>query len=137
MNWALLFIALASVLGGSGESVYFLPKIDKYVKKYVVDEERKNTLLVLIKDDIKSQNCLNALSQFQSLLKTKFEDRMALFTDENSIFFQYYVSETEAIEMHVNARLDLEQLLLAHAHLHAVIVENTTEGEWKIIRRKL
>ena len=39
--------------------------------------------------------------------------------------------------MHVNARLDLEQLLLAHAHLHAVIVENTTEGEWKIIRRKL
>jgi len=48
MIWALLFALLAVVLGG--DSPFMVPKLDNYVKTHVVDDSRKEKVIVLLKD---------------------------------------------------------------------------------------
>jgi hypothetical protein len=55
MIWALLFTALFALFGGG--SPYLVPKMDKYVKKFVVDKEREKQILDLLKESKKQRNC--------------------------------------------------------------------------------
>ena len=44
-----LFSMLAIAIFGSGESPFLIPKVDKKIKKVVVDDERKTEILAIMK----------------------------------------------------------------------------------------
>ncbi len=48
MIWALVITLLVTILGG--DSPFVVPKLDNYVKTHVVDDSRKEKVIVLLKD---------------------------------------------------------------------------------------
>jgi len=48
MIWALVITLLVTILGG--DSPFMVPKLDNYVKTHVVDDSRKDEIIILLKD---------------------------------------------------------------------------------------
>lgn len=85
MIWALLFTALFALFGGS--SPYLVPKMDKYIKKSVVDKEREKQALVLLKESKTGRKVnMKAEKKLAKELESLFNDRETESSQFDTLF---------------------------------------------------
>jgi cytochrome c556 len=118
-----------------------LKKLATKTNKSVANLEKafgklRNKIIKTIEDEHKRQYCIEAVSEYQTLLEKNFKALSEEVTNENSILYQYEVTESETQELQASIKTSIELLLRAQAKLHATLVKNTTETEWKKIKNK-
>ena len=94
MIWALLFAALFKLL--SGGSPFLVPKMDKYVKQCVVDKERKEKVLDLLKASKKERKeYLKSGKVFNKELTALFNSRESTQQQFDELFEKVEQSRNE------------------------------------------
>jgi len=83
MVWYLLYM----MLFGGGSSPIIVPKLDNYVKEYVVDEVRRDSIIELIKiSDEKTEETAEANKDLVKTLKSLYKSRVATHEEfENTV----------------------------------------------------
>lgn len=125
-----IFMALLIVFSGGSPS-FLIPKMDNYVKKYVAEEERKQKLLVLLKDakaerkefakkNEKQHKELNKLLVSRNTTKEEFDDfivkmnelRKKLQETNQKVIYeaQNYITEKEWDNMKTDIKKDFGKL---------------------------
>jgi hypothetical protein len=119
MIWALLFVALAVMLGG--ESPFMVKDLDKYVKHHVVDDTRKDKIL-------------DYLEEAKAVRKKTVKANNKLFKDFGK-FEQSRDAKREDFEKIGSEMLELQKVS-QNANINAIqsIQEYITEDEWKAIQ---
>ena len=85
MIWALLFTVLFALFSGS--SPYLIPKMDKYIKKSVVDKEREKQALILLKESKSGRKVnMKAEKKLAKELESLFKDREAESSQFDTLF---------------------------------------------------
>jgi hypothetical protein len=119
MIFALLFAAVFALSGGG--SPYLVPKMDKYVKKSVVDKEREKQALIHLKESKKERKVyVKAEKKFRKDMESLFNDRETRQVHFDTLFI-------EVIETRKNYQLKSQQLA-------AEIQKQITREEWGDIR---
>jgi len=118
MIWALLFAALAVLLGG--DSPFMVPKLDNYVKTHVVDDSRKEKVLVLLKDAKKKRKEVAKMNEklFKELTKLS-TSRETTQADFDQLLTKILEAQTESQQAKI--------LVIRKAQ------ENITSDEWAAI----
>jgi len=101
MLFALLFAALFALSGGG--SPYLVPKMDKYVKKSLVDKEREKQVLIHLKEFKKDRKV------YVKAEKKLIKDMGSLFNDRESRQVQFDTLFIELIETRKNYQLKNQQ----------------------------
>ena len=50
MLWAFLITLLIAKLSGGPEEIFMIPNLDKEIKSHILDKERKDNLLLVVKE---------------------------------------------------------------------------------------
>lgn len=94
MIWALLFTVLFALFGGS--SPYLVPKMDKYIKKCVIDKDRKKEALILLKESKSGRKVnMKAEKKLAKELESLFKDRKTESSQFDILFQQVMDSRKE------------------------------------------
>ena len=112
-----LFTLLLGIFGVGSEDVFYLDKIDKGIKKYVTDQERKKEL----QGDLK--NYTKALNQFAKILKGHLKELKKKNHDRNTTR-QWYV---DFFDSRMEERKELQALFIDQ---RSNLQKNITEDEW-------
>jgi len=119
MIFALLFAALFALSGGG--SPYLVPKMDKYVKKCLVDKEREKQVLILLKDSKKERK------GYVKAEKKLGKEMESLFNDRETRQVQFDTLFMEVIETRKNYQLKSQQVT-------AEVQKHITREEWGDIK---
>lgn len=103
-------------------------KIEKSLRK---DEK---TFQKAIKDPAKLKNVVNASKEFENNLHAFLDNQIETINDENSVLYKLLVDAKDIVAIQTQQTQEIENLLMQYVSFHKVLVENTTEEEWKKIK---
>lgn len=117
-------------------------KISKLINKRVKQVEKgfdktEKKFRNVIADEENADAAIGAMRAFESSLNYMVEDYVGYMLNEESIIYQYAVSEEIAKTVQKRHIDNLSKVFDALLDLHFVLVENSTEKEWKRINSKL
>lgn len=123
MLWALLIILLIRILSGGPQEIFLIPKLEKQIKTYVSDKDRREKLLDITKEAKKEIKAFNKFRK-KSLkeLRKKSIDKSFSNDELRDLFYDYY-----------NERLKLQTSLIDKRLLSQ---ELYSEDEWNEIIKK-
>jgi len=100
MIWALVFALLAVIFGG--DSPFMVPKLDNYVKKHVVDDSRKDKVIVLLKDAKKKRKEVGKKNvKFLKKLKKLSTSRETTQADFDQFLTKILEAQTESQQANI------------------------------------
>jgi hypothetical protein len=112
MIWALAFTILLKLLGGG--STFVVPKLDNYVKKYVVDDTRKKEVLDMLK--IAKKERKTTLKKDKKLLKELYklsESRTSTQADFDRLYEDILKSDTRSQNANIKVNQESQKLITA------------------------
>jgi hypothetical protein len=110
MIWALAFTILLKLLGGS--SPFIVPKLDNYVKKYVVDDSRKKEVTDMLKVAKKERK--TTLKKDKKLLKELYnisESRTSTQADFDRLYEDILNSDTRSQNANIKVNQESQKLI--------------------------
>ena len=110
MIWALAFTILLKLLGGG--STFVVPKLDNYVKKYVVDDTRKKEVLDMLKVAKKERKV--TLKKDKKLLKELrklSESRTSTQADFDMLYEEVLQSDTKSQNANIKVNQESQELI--------------------------
>ena len=90
-----------------------------------------------IEDDEKSQKAIQTLSAFKVSVFNTVNSYSEQMLDENSIVYEYSVEKQQIIDIQDKHTKILNEALSGYTDLHFILVDVTTEKEWKKLKSKL
>ena len=117
MIWAALAIAIIGLLGGGNETFFLTPDLKKNVKKYVLDENRKDQIFSLMKESKKRQLAFykSRKKAYKNYKKINL-DRNSTLLDHQTFVNTYFETRLEISSYSIDKELAMKKL--------------TTEEEW-------
>lgn len=90
-----------------------------------------------IKDQQKLSEIITASKEFENILYKLLDRQIETINDENSIIYKLRVDEQKIIAVQKQQTEEITNVLLQYVDFHKVLDENTTEQEWKKIKKSI
>lgn len=114
MIWILLFTALFTLF--SDGSSFLVPKMDKYIKKCVIDKEQEKKALLLLKESKKERKVyLKTIKKLEKEMKLLFHDRESTQDQFDTLFIRItksrksYQSKNQEVASQIQNYITIEE----------------------------